>query len=329
MYPVRAIQFRAFRTSWGWAALAATLLGLGPTTAQAQPTIVFDYSLDTNNFFGSAGSPQRVALETAASIMSSRLSDNLTAITPSGGLTWTAIPFHPGMGYNPATGQTIDAPISNPTIAQNVIRVYAGGQELGSSTLGIGGPGAWSASGNQAWFDAIEGRGQPGAIGPTASRTDFAPWGGAITFDSVGTNWNFSVQNGPSAGQSDFLSVAMHELGHLLGFGTADSWMNQINFSTGRFTGPVSTDLFGGNPPLADVGHWADGTLYQGKPVAMDPTLTDGTRVLFTELDFAGIDDLGWQVSPVPEPATVLGVAALGLAGMWGLRRRSSSRSAT
>ena len=74
----------------------------------------------------------------------------------------------------------------------------------------------------------------------------------------------------------------------------------------------------------ADHGHWAEGLTYQGQEVAMDPSILIGTRKEFTALDFGGLDDLGWQVTPIPEPTTVLGVSALGLIGAWGVRRRST-----
>ena len=296
------------------------LSGFGATPAAAQPTIVFDYSLDTNNFFGAVGSAQRLTLGTAAVRLTSRLTDTLTAITPSGVNTWDAV------FPNPATGST--QTITNLTIPQNTIRVYAGGRVLGGSTLGFGGPGGFSASGDsQAFFDAVVGRGQAGALVAPASRTDFGPWGGAITFDnSAGRNWNFGL-TAPSGSQADFLSVAEHELGHLLGFGTSDSFRNRAVGTT--FTGPLSTTLNGGvNPSVtADKGHWAEGTSYLGQETAMDPSILLGTRKEFTELDYAGLSDLGWQLAPVPEPATVVGLSAVGLAGAWGVRRRAAAQA--
>ena len=305
-------------STFRWGFSAVLLLGLVPTTAVAQPVIVLDYTYDTNNFFGAAGSPQRVALQAAATRLQNRLSDTLTAITPDANNTWTAV------FPNPATGVQVNLP--GPTLPQNQILVFAGGRDLTSPTLGIGGPGGIGASGFQPFFDSL-GRGQVGynPFAAPSTQTDFGPWGGAITFDTTGPNWNFALTN-PGAGQADFLSVAEHELAHLLGFGTAYSFDNLCAGTA--FNGPVSNSLVSGVQVTADHGHWASGTTYQGLPVAMSPSITIGTRKEFTELDYAGLDDLGWQVTPVPEPATVLGVAALGLAGVWGVRRRAGTRLA-
>ena len=212
----------------------------------------------------------------------------------------------------------------NQTITANTIRVFAGGRSLSGGTLGVGGPGGFSVGGTQAFVNTVVGRGQSGALGPALQRTDFGPWGGAITFDSDNsTNWNFALTP-PTAGsgQADFLSVALHELGHLLGIGTADSWKNLITGTT--FNGPKSIALNGGVNPstTADKGHFASGTSYLGQEVSMTPNISLSSRKNFTELDFGGLDDLGWNVVPVPEPATVLGLATAGLAGVWGVRRR-------
>ncbi len=303
-------------SAWRYGLWAAVLLAVGPASASAQPTIVLDYTYDTNNFFGGAGSAQRLALQAAANKLQSRLTDTFTAISPGNGNTWTA------SFPNPATGTT--QTVTDMSVPQNQIRVFAGGRVLGGTTLGIGGPGGWSGSGDLAFFNSIA-RGQYDPFAAPSTYTDFGMWGGAITFNTT-TSWNFSVSNGPTSGQSDFLSVAEHELAHLLGFGTADSFKNLCSGTT--FNGPVSTSLLGGTHPsvTADHGHWASGQSYLGQECAMTPSITVGTRKEFNELDFAGLDDLGWQLTPVPEPTTVFGIAALGLTGMWGLRRRRAAK---
>ena len=91
-------------------------------------------------------------------------------------------------------------------------------------------------------------RGQPGTPAP------FAPWGGAISFDdSPGTNWYFGTgPGGLQAGQSDFFTVAEHEIGHVLGIGTSPQWSAQV--SNGFFVGPAAEAANGGRPVPVDPG---------------------------------------------------------------------------
>ena len=192
--------------------------------------IQFDYTYDTGSFFVGHADRQSL-LDAAAAVFELRLADTLSAITPAGSNSRTADFDHP------TTGAAVS--VSNPSLAQGVVNVYVGAMQLGTSTLGIGGPGGYSAGGNQAWFNTLSARGQSGAL--AATPTDFGPWGGAITFD-LDTNWYFG--SGSLTGKDDFLSVATHELGHLLGFGTAGSWAAKIAGT--KFTGPASTAANGG-----------------------------------------------------------------------------------
>ncbi|MFT3785987.1 MAG: hypothetical protein QM770_07455 [Tepidisphaeraceae bacterium] len=268
------------------------------SAASARITFTFDYSLDAaaNNFFNSStsnGLAARAALEAAADVFSDRLIDTLSAITPSGSNTWTAT------GRSPITGSTTNFTVQN--VPANTLYVYAAGRVEGGSTLAVGGYGGYSASGFQPWFDTLKGRGNTDAL--LASPTDFANWGGSISFNTSST-WNYSVTNNPVAGQNDFYSVAMHELGHLLGFGTAPSFKTTYT-SNLQFTGPKAKALNGGNDvPLNNTGgHLAEGfqsQLYAGGPnqeAAMDPTILVGTRKKFTLMDWAGLDDLGWTLA--------------------------------
>jgi hypothetical protein len=266
------------------ACVSAVLLLLAASPLHAGITIQLDYSHDDNGFFTSH--PQaKATLNYAAQILTDRFRDSLGAITPSGGNTWTARPFDPAGGS--------DLAISNLNVPANTIIVYAGGYQLGGSTLGIGGPGGYDASGfTQDWFDNLAARGQSGGL--NAPATDYGPWGGSITFNTT-TNWNFALGTGPTSSQSDFLSVATHELAHLLGFGTADSFSARI--SGGVFTGPAS----GSVNVSPDQAHWATGTkgaVGTGLQDAdMTPSITTGTRKRFTSIDWAGMSDLGWQLA--------------------------------
>jgi len=295
---------------------ALRLLGCVAVLAANAPlasamAIVFDYTYDTRGFFTDPN--RRQVLEAAANTFEARLTDQLTGINPGGSNTWSARFSHPGTGAN--------VELQNLTIAPGELRVYAGGRVLSGDTLGIGGPGGRGASGSNNFVNNVFSRGQPGAL--AAQPTDFGPWGGFITFDTQ-TDWYFDpdvTTQEPFAGRNDFYSIAIHELAHLLGFGTAPSWRTFVQGAL--FTGPKSrAENFGLPVPLdLDGGHWADGTQGQLRgggltfqEAAMDPTLLEGTRKFFTELDYAGLDDLGWNV--IPEPATVLllgsGVLLLG-----------------
>jgi len=141
--------------------------------------------------------------------------------------------------------------------------------------------------------------------------------------------------------------VAIHEIAHVLGFGTAPSW-NRLVGSDG-FSGPNAVAAHGGSVPLAidgdgnpDDAHWQDGTQSTvagvDQEAAMDPAINAGTRKFFTDLDWAALADIGWEVqatdevggvpSPVPLPASVwLMAAALAGLGMLG-RRRSGNLTA-
>jgi hypothetical protein len=56
----------------------------------------------------------------------------------------------------------------------------------------------------------------------------------------------------------------------------------------------------------------------------MDPSTPRGTRELLTDLDLAGLADIGWQVTAVPEPGSAhLLLAGLGVLGALRWQQRS------
>jgi Ca2+-binding RTX toxin-like protein len=255
-------------------------------------TFQFDYSLDATNFFDPINhSERRIALEQAGNDLGGRLQDTILEIIPhkfNVADTWTAT-FE-----DPSNGSTFD--VDDLIVGENILRVYVGARNLGGS-LGSGGPGfASNVSGVQQWVDAVLGRGQVGALGPDSAQTDFSPFGGSIAFDES-ANWHFGLDTaGLDAGEFDFFSTAIHELAHVIGFGTAPSFNNLV--SGGLFIGSSSFLEYdgSGSVPLADPGHWQKDLLDEGVEVALDPDLADGVRKNLTALDYAGLNDLGWQV---------------------------------
>ena len=272
-------------------------LNVAPTVA-----VVIDYSLDANGFFDTQ--QKRDLLQQAADSVVKWFSDQLMPITPAGTDSWDAVLDHPATGLQ----QTI----TNPSVGANQVLLFAGGRDM-TDALGRGGPGGYQARGSAAWRDRVALRGQSAAGGP-----EFAPWGGAITFDTAPSSpWHFGQTTSGLSGANDFLSVAAHEVAHLLGFGTSDAWHDQAPGTTHRFAGPASVALYdgAGDVPLNDDdSHWANGTRDEGQEVAMDPLITVGTRHLLTPLDYAGLDDIGWSMPPRVTAVTASSVTVPGAA---------------
>lgn len=293
----------------------AVIAGLFAIASQPATAIniEFNYDFDTNNFFDTQA--KKDVLSAAGSYFSNLITDDLTAIT-SGGVNSFNINFS-----NPGSGGS--ETINDYSVAADTLIVYTGGRDLGGS-LGLGGPGGFGVGGTSAFVNNAVSRGE---VGDTqgASATDFAPWGGSISFNTT-SNWYFDsdLSTDGDVVNNDFYSVALHELGHLLGLGTANSWDNLVSGTD--FTGAESNSVFGSDVPLnGDLSHWASGTLSLvdglSQEAAMDPEVTNGTRKVFTDLDVAALKDVGWEVAPVPVPAAVW-LFGSGLLGLVAVGRR-------
>jgi len=298
--------------------LAGLALATAAPTARAKVTISLDYSYDATNynFFDpntAAGQAARAALTRAASVYEDRLLDNLSAITPSNGNTWVTDFTNPGNGQ-------AHLQISNLSIPANTIKIFVGGRPLGGA-IGLGGPGGYTVTpvvGDTTWVPTVQFRGQSGASA-TVPSNDFGNWGGGISFDNS-VAWNFSLA-GPVPNANDFPTVATHEIAHVLGFGTAPSWKTRLTAQTtpfaqlqyvGPFTGTKAMALYGGPVPLESVppqtqsnvlvnaSHFAPGTMSTAgvtQETLMDPDITIGTRKRITLLDWAALDDIGYDLA--------------------------------
>jgi len=291
---VRRRRRRGLSRDAGVVAMAGAIESLeGRTLLSVQ--FVFDYSYDTADFFGD--SARQAVLEQAAADLGHRLYDRLDDLTATGSNTWSANFIDPGTGDSVSETDLV--------VPSDTVYVFAGGRDLDSGDVGRGGYGGFSASGDPDWLERVNARGQAGALLP--GPTDFGPWGGSVTFDTQAT-WHFgSTSTGLDPGEIDFYSVAIHELGHLMGIsGGNPSWTRWI--IEGEFEGPVSLGEFDGvgSVPLdVDEGHWGEGITDNGQEAAMDPSLNSGARKEFTDLDFAGLVDLGWVLLPVSQTIDV------------------------
>jgi hypothetical protein len=285
------------RTRCRLLALWMTVAAL-PATAV---TIQFDYRFDTQGFFSDPS--RRAVLQAAGDFWSTVLTDSLNPIVASGLNSWTAMPFDPA---NPDATVSI----SNLEVAQDAVIVFAGGTTLlEPGELGVGGPGGFSASGFPSFLTNLRQRGQAGEV-TGSSATDFAPWGGSVSFNST-FNWYFDndVSTDEAFSGFDFYTVALHEVAHVLGFGLSPSWTNLLNGAL--FTGAMASAVNGGAVPIsADQAHFDNSTQSEVFGVAqealMDPDIAAGVRKRATLLDLAAMDDIGWEVDypqpPAPEP---------------------------
>ena len=157
-----------------WVCATAAVLGGG--SAQAL-TIKFDYTYDTNGFFNDT---RKSVLQKAGDFFGNRLTETLAAIN-SGADNQFAARF-----TRPDTGSS--GSISNYSVAADTLVVFVGGRSLGGGTLGFAGLGGYNVSGNNGFLNTVRTRGEPGVD----TGTDFAPWGGSITFNSA-SNWYFDT----------------------------------------------------------------------------------------------------------------------------------------
>lgn len=251
-------------------------------------TVAIDYSLDSNGFFDLQ--ERRDELQRAADTLSSRMQDNLSAITPGGGNSWTAQVSHPG---NDTTRN-----FSNLNVPADTLIFFAGGRAL-SGAIAEGGPGGFSVSGSPAWLNLVSSRGQAGALGAPGSQTDVGFWGGTIAFSTTEA-WH-AGPGSPTGAEHSLYSIALHELSHAFGVGASSPWFNQISGS--NFTGSNSVAAHGGQVAMSGSGHWASGTTSTvpetgaAQIAVMVAATPVGAEKEMTFLDWAALADVGWEIS--------------------------------
>lgn len=128
----------------------------------------------------------------------------------------------------------------------------------------------------------------------------FQPWSGWIAFDET-QDWFFdpSERDSIPLGPADFYSVALHEIGHVLGVGTATSFKRLIG-ADGKFAGVNAVAANGGAavPLTSDGTHMLNSVRFEGRRVLMDLSDSPGERTVPTGLDEAILADLGYHFAP-------------------------------
>ncbi len=271
-------------------------------------TVRFDFSRDTSKFFGSDdNNPRREVLRAAANLLTSQLHDQLAPIDPSGMNKFTAHFDNPSA----APGANPNDSFPNLYVGQNEIVVFVGARDIPKPNGNSFRPAAdadtaWEGeesfvSGTTEWKAKVQWRGQPSVL-----LWETTTWGGAISFQTKTESgqpypWSFVMPGKPLdvAGKTDFASVVVHELGHILGIDDENPAFNRRFGGFPTFNGTHAVAANGGPVDLAlDQDHWKAGTMSNGRIASMTPSASpssEGWRP-FSELDLAALSDIGWQV---------------------------------
>jgi hypothetical protein len=173
--------------------------------------------------------------------------------------------------------------------------------------------------------------------------------------------FDLDPSDGITAGQYDFVGVAMHEIGHAMGFSSGVdvvdirlapapsgqyNYVNSLDFfrysvqsaAAGVLDFTVGTQpkyfsIDGGltfGPEFAQGLNFGDGSQASHWKLGSDtgvmqPMFETGVVYAPTRADLLAMDVIGWTLSPVPEPGSAA-LLALGLAGLGGASLRACGR---
>jgi len=233
--------------------------------------IKFDYRFDSENLFTDE---RKAILEQAGDIWSAYIQDEFEDILAGEILSFDI--------NGESQEVTLDEPIDD-------LIVFVSSVELDSDELTLG-EGAFYANGAERIEQRITG-------------DDFEPWLGTIEFNSAAVD-NFYFDSTPETDddipfdKQDFLSLSLHEIGHILGIGVSPAFKVQID-DNGAFVGTNSVALNNGQPvPLdEDEDHIEESfSLDSNADALLDKTFTFGERNLPTALDLGILADIGYDV---------------------------------
>lgn len=136
--------------------------------------------------------------------------------------------------------------------------------------------------------------------------TDFEPWVGTISVNpSQDIDWNFDLENTDDS-SVDFISVMLHEIGHILGIGVAPIFDALGRGGTFKGINALSVNNGLGVPLEADLSHVAEG--FSGNSVLLDPFLNEN-RSLPSNFDLAMLADIGYEITGFSKQGSLPGIA--------------------
>ena len=232
-------------------------------------TIELDYRFDASGFCTPA---IRQALEYAASIWEQPINDEFQDVESGISLNIE----------NPESGTNEQISLGRPI---DDLLVFVGSRsDLGPSVLARGG----YQSGSTA-----------SVFSSRLTSSDFEPFIGYIFFDRS-DSW--FVDTSPETevdipfNSIDFISVAIHEIGHALGM-TDNSPAPVTN---GGLSGYNCLQSNGGIPiPYSSSGHFEEG--FGNNTTVMDPITAAGRRTYPSKYDLAWLSDIGYEITPSAE----------------------------
>ena len=288
-----------------------SLLG---TVSHGAIDIIFDYSYDTGNYFGDE---QRYVMEQVAYAFESRMGgSSFLGYRPNEDLGLTSISGAGLYFKNPTSNTYVQPGIGSTTSEGNVIGrqdeliIFLGARSSGfssASVLASAGPtGRTGYSGSPSDISAFS-----AALNSKNTNTTWQPLAGS---SQVNTNNSFYFDtdltthtDATSSGKTDFYSVMVHEIGHIMGFTSSNAFANYSSGGSagvGSWTGANAKAQYNNqNVPLNGNPHW--GTLNQVNVncachPSMLPTISSNVRTSFSDLDFALLKDVGYSISASP-----------------------------
>lgn len=241
-------------------------------------SIEFDYRFDTAGFFDSPES--RGVLEEAARRWGVWLQDDFDTIV-AGTPIYTRDPEDPSL-----------EPFINIEDDIDDLLVFVGSAARDGSYAGSSATAAFPAESDDPELRAA-------LYERWESTTNYEPWTGWASFDDD-RDWFFdptpATDDDVPAGSVDAMSIAMHELGHILGVSPSEAF--SVHVVDGTFQGPRAMEVYGGPVPLAGdgFGHIADEVRIDGKRPLMSTRKPADARYEITRLDRAILADIGYEL---------------------------------